>query len=69
VKELEKVIMELKGFAAPQQEHQYELTSIPQKSLGLNHQRKHMVALVALAAYVAEDGLFDHQWWERPLVL
>jgi hypothetical protein len=24
---------------------------------------------MALAAYVAEDGLVDHQWEERPLVL
>jgi hypothetical protein len=24
---------------------------------------------VSLAAYVAEDGLVDHQWEERPLVL
>jgi hypothetical protein len=24
---------------------------------------------VSLAAYVAEDGLFGHQWEERPLVL
>jgi hypothetical protein len=24
---------------------------------------------MSLAAYVAEDGLFSHQWEERPLVL
>ena len=30
---------------------------------------KHMVGLMALAAYVAEDGLVGHQWEERPLVL
>jgi hypothetical protein len=24
---------------------------------------------MSLAAYVAEDGLVDHQWEERPLVL
>ena len=28
-----------------------------------------LVGLMALAAYVAEDGLVDHQWEERPLVL
>ena len=28
-----------------------------------------MVGLMALAAYVAEDGLVGHQWEERPLVL
>jgi hypothetical protein len=26
-----------------------------------------MVGLMALAAYVAEDGLVSHQWEERPL--
>jgi hypothetical protein len=31
--------------------------------------RKHIVGLMALAAYVAEDGLVIHQWEERPLVL
>jgi hypothetical protein len=29
----------------------------------------HMVELVALAIFVAEDGLVRHQWKERPLVL
>jgi hypothetical protein len=33
------------------------------------NQRKYMKGLVALAAYVAEDGLVSHQWEERPLVL
>jgi hypothetical protein len=28
-----------------------------------------MVELVALAIYVAEDGLVGHQWEEKPLVL
>jgi hypothetical protein len=27
------------------------------------------LSLVSLATYVAEDGLFSHQWEERPLVL
>ena len=30
------------------------------------NQRKHMVKLVALAIYVAEDSLVGHQWEERP---
>ena len=30
--------------------------------------KKHMVELVALAMYVAEDGLVGHLW-EEPLVL
>jgi hypothetical protein len=29
MKELEKVSKELKGFAAPEEKHQYELTSNP----------------------------------------
>jgi hypothetical protein len=28
-----------------------------------------MMELVALAIFVAEDGLVSHQWEERPLVL
>jgi hypothetical protein len=28
-----------------------------------------MVELVALAIFVAEDGLVGHQWEERPLIL
>jgi hypothetical protein len=30
------------------------------------NQRKHMVELVALAIFVAEDCLVGHQWEERP---
>jgi hypothetical protein len=33
------------------------------------NQRKHMMEFVALAIFVAEDGLVDHQWEERPLVI
>ena len=62
MKELEKVPKEWKGFAA--------LNQYLQSSMGLNHKkRKHMVGLITLAAYVAEDGLVFHQWEERPLVL
>jgi hypothetical protein len=34
----------------------------------LNHGEKktHMVEIVAVAVYVAEDGIVDHQWEERP---
>ena len=34
-------------------------------SLGLNN----ISGVMALAAYVAEDGLVSHQWEDRPLVL
>jgi hypothetical protein len=33
------------------------------------NQRKHMVGLIALAAFVAEDGIVGYQWETRPLVL
>ena len=56
MKELEKVPRELKEYEAPQEEHQYELTSIPRVPWNYTtNQRKHMVGLMALA-YVAEDG-------------
>jgi hypothetical protein len=40
VEEIEKGPKELKGFATPLEEEQYELTSILQSSQGLNHQPK-----------------------------
>jgi hypothetical protein len=41
MKELEKVPSELKGSEAPEEKHQYELTSTPTpSSLELNHQSK-----------------------------
>ena len=33
------------------------------------NQRVHMEGPMALATYVAEDGLVGHQWEERPLGL
>ena len=70
MKEPEKGPKELKGLADPQEEKQPELTSNPRVPWDLTpNQRKHMERLVALAAYVAEDGLAGHQWEERPLFL
>ena len=67
MKELEKGPKELKGYAAPLEEHQYELTSIPRVPWNeTTNQRKHMVEFVALALYLAEDGLAVHQWDKRP---
>jgi hypothetical protein len=61
---------ELKGTEAPYEEHQYKLTSTPRAPWNyITNQRKHIVELVALAIYVAEDDLVGHQWEERPLVL
>jgi hypothetical protein len=67
MEELEKGPKELKGFEAPEEKQQYELTSIPQSFQGGNHQ--YMVGLRAPAAYAAKDDLVAHQWEERPLVL
>jgi hypothetical protein len=62
MKEIEKVLKKLKGFAAPYVE-QYELTNTPRASwVQSTFQRKHMVGLMTLAAYAAEDGLVSHQW-------
>ena len=70
MEELEKGPKELKGFEAPKEEQQYELTSSPRAPRDkTTNQRVHMVGLMAPAAYVAEDGLVSHQWKERPLVL
>ena len=33
------------------------------------HQRVHIERFMALAVYVAEDGLVGHQWEERCLIL
>jgi hypothetical protein len=65
-----EILRELKGIEAPWKDHQYELTSTPRAPWNYTtNKRKHMVELVALAIYVAEDGLVSHQWEERPLVL
>ena len=58
------------GVCSPIGGTQYELTSTPRAPWNYTtNQRKHMVGLVSLAAYVAEDGLAGYQWEERPLVL
>ena len=41
----------------------------PRSSRGLDHQKVHMERPMALAAYVAEDGLVGRQWEEWPLGL
>ena len=35
----------------------------------ITNQRIHMQEPMALATYMADDGLVKHQWEERPLVL
>jgi hypothetical protein len=69
MEDLEKIPKELKGFAVPQEEQQYEPTSIPRAPRDYtNNQRVHMKGPMAPATYIAEDGLVGHQWEERPLV-
>ena len=61
---------ELKKNEAPQEGHQYELSSTPRVPWNYTtNQRNHMVELVTLDIYVAEDALFGHQWEAMPLVL
>jgi hypothetical protein len=69
MEELEKGLKELKGFATPQEEQQYQPTRPSQSSQGLNHQQKSTQGLKVPAAYVAEDGFVRHQWESKPLVL
>ena len=59
MEELEKLLKDLKGFATPQEEQQYQTIRLPQSSQQLNYQPKsiYMEGPMALATYVAEDGL------------
>ena len=70
MKELEKGLKELKGFAAPWGKQQCQQA----RPLGApgdwtTNQRVHMAGPMALDTYVAEDGLVGHQWEERLLGL
>jgi hypothetical protein len=68
--ESREIPRKIKGTEAPQKEHQYELTGTFRAPWNYTtNQRKHMVELVTLDIFVAEDGLVSHQWEERPLVL
>ena len=70
MEKLEKVSKDLKGFSAPQEEQQYELTSTPRAPRDYTtNQTVHMVGFMTLIEYVAEACLFGHQWEKRPLVL
>jgi hypothetical protein len=56
LEELEKGPKKLKGFAAPYEEQQYELTSTPQSSQGLNHQPKSTHAGAHGSNYICNRG-------------
>ena len=67
MEELEKGQKELRGFAAPWKEQQYQQARPPGAPRNwTTNQRIHMEIPMALATYVAEDGLVGHQWEERP---
>ena len=69
MEELEKGLKELRGFAAPWREQQCQLATPRAPRDWTTNQRIHMEGPMALAAYVAEDGLVGYQWEERPLGL
>jgi hypothetical protein len=64
--ELEKGLKDLKGFATPKEEQNINNLELP----GTKPQTKkiHMPGPMAPATYVAEDGIFWHQWEERPFL-
>ena len=70
MEELEKGLKELRGFAAPWGEQQCQFARPPgAPGDWTTNERVHMEGPMALAAYVAEDGLDGHTWEEQPLGL
>jgi hypothetical protein len=70
MEELEKELKELEGFAAPWREQQCQQVRSPRDPRDwVTNQRIHMERPMALAIYVAEDGLVGHHWEERLLIL
>jgi hypothetical protein len=68
--EMEKRLKELRGYADPWKEQQYQLVQTPRASMDWStNQRIHMEQPMVLATYVAEDGLVGHQWEEKTLGL
>ena len=69
--ELEKGMKELRGPTAPCVGGATVSTIQTPEARGdwTTHQRVHIERLMALAVYVAEDGLVGHQWEERCLIL
>jgi hypothetical protein len=70
MEELEKGLKEVRGFEAPWRERQcQQARPLRAPRNWTTNQRTHMKGPMALAIYVAEDGLVGHQWGERLLVL
>jgi hypothetical protein len=67
MEEMENVLKELRGFAAPLREQQCQQARPPgaPRDWTIN-QRIHIELHMALTTYVANDGLVVHQWEERP---
>jgi hypothetical protein len=61
--------MELRGFAAPWSEQQCQQARPPEVPETDHQPRTHIEGYLALVAYVAVNGLVEHQWEERPLGL
>jgi hypothetical protein len=70
MEEMEKGLKELRGFAAPREEQQYQQARPPRAPRDwTTNQRTHMEGPMAPAVYVAEDGLVGYQWEEQFLGL
>ena len=66
---MEKGLEELRGFAVPWKEQQYQQARPPGAPEDwTTNQRIHMEQPVVLATYVT-NGIVGHQWEERPLGL
>ena len=72
MEKLEKGLMELKGFATPKEEQQYQTNKqTPQSYQGLNHQPKSIHGGTHLTSCICSRRLPSqgYQWEERTLVL
>ena len=70
MEELEKGLKELRGFAVPWRGQLYQQARSPEDPEDwTTNQRLPMEGPMALATYMAEDGLVGHQWEEWPLGL
>jgi hypothetical protein len=56
MKELEKQLKDLKGFAVPQEKQQYQPTRPPQSFQGLNHQSKSTHGVTHGSSHIGSRG-------------
>ena len=68
MEELDKGLKELRGFAAPWwgSNSINQLDTLRAPGDWTTNQRVHIEGPMALATYVAEDGLVGHQWEVQP---